>query len=388
MKKRIVLLLALILSLGLLAACGKKEDVSTKEETNVESQVAEEKQETKEEKASEAKEENNLGQGFYTEETLPNYEAKADEVVITDDSVSFVDGLGTEKTIKKNPQRVVGLYPSHTILWYESGGEMVGRITTKTSESRMPEESKNIEFIGDTTTADKLSIEKIMSVNPELVILGLGSQADMIETFTELGVETIVIDNENLDDYLKWVKVIANINNKPEIYDEVLKTVLEPVKEILLKVPSDNHPKALMMQANDKGTLVAYLPGTTAGGIMDDLKGENIAVGLSDKEHDPTKGVDKVDLSFEILLENQPDIILLKHSKAEEDFDVIKMVKDTLASNAVWTSLDAVKADEIYSLPVDYFYYKATLKYPQAYEYMAKILYPEIFGQQEKNDKK
>lgn len=388
MKKRIVLLLALILSLGLLAACGKKEDVSIKEETKAESQVAEEKQETKEEKVSEAKEENNLGQGFYTEETLPNYEVKADEIVITDDSVSFVDGLGTEKTIKKNPQRVVGLYPSHIVLWYEAGGEMVGRITTKTSESRMPEGSKDIEIVGDTTAPDKLSFEKIMALEPDLVILGIGNQTDMIETFTELGVETVVVDNENLNDYLKWVKVIANINGKPEIYDEVIKTVLEPVKEILLKVPSDNHPKALMMAANDKGNLVAYLPGTTAAGIMDDLKGENIAVGLSDKEHDPTKGIDKTDLSFEILLENQPDLILLKHSAVEKGFDVRQMVKDTLASNPVWTSLDAVKADEIYSLPEGYFHYKPTLEYADAYKYMAKILYPEIFGQQEKNDKK
>ncbi|NLA81126.1 MAG: ABC transporter substrate-binding protein, partial [Chloroflexi bacterium] len=219
---------------------------------------------------------------------------------------------------------------------------------------------------------------------PQLVILGIGSQSTIIEKFAELGVETILVDNETLDDYLKWVKIIANLNSKPEIYDEVIETVLKPVQEILLKVPAENHPKALMMQVNDKGTLVAYLPGTTAGGIMDDLKGENIAVKSTNREHDRASGIDKTDLSFEYLLEDPPQLILLKHSVLADGVKARELVAEVLAENAIWQSLDAVIQDEIYDLPTDYFYYKATLEFPQAYEYMAKILYPEIFGAQSK----
>lgn len=321
---------------------------------------------------------------YYTRETLPDYEHKAREVIVTEEDVTFIDGTGEEKKIPKNLERVVGLYPSHIVLWYEAGGSMVGRITTATSESRMPEASKNIEIIGDSSSPDKMSYEKIMALQPQLVILGIGSQSTMIEKFAELGVETILVDNETLDDYLKWVKIIANLNSKPEIYDEVIETVLKPVQEILLKVPAENHPKALMMQVNDKGTLVAYLPGTTAGGIMDDLKGENIAVKSTNREHDRASGIDKTDLSFEYLLEDPPQLILLKHSVLADGVKARELVAEVLAENAIWQSLDAVIQDEIYDLPTDYFYYKATLEFPQAYEYMAKILYPEIFGAQSK----
>ncbi|MDO4800317.1 MAG: ABC transporter substrate-binding protein [Bacillota bacterium] len=321
---------------------------------------------------------------LYTKETLPDFEAKANAVVVTDESVTFVDGTGKEKTIAKNPQRVVGLYPSHIILWYEEGGSMVGRITTKTSEKKMPEAAKGIEIVGETVTPDKLSLEKIMSVQPDLVILGIGGQMSMVDKFAELGVESIVIDNEHLDDYLKWVKVIANLNGKPELYEQAKKEVLAPIQELLLKVPAENNPKALMIQVNEKGTLVVYLPGTTAAGIMADLGAVNVAIGMTDKEHKKVEGVDKAELSFESILTNQPELILLKHSDMAKGLKARQVVSDTLGSNPVWMEYEAVKADEIYDLPPKYFHYKPTKEYFQAYEYMAKILYPEIFGVQEK----
>ncbi|PID79678.1 MAG: hypothetical protein CSB19_02025 [Clostridiales bacterium] len=42
----------------------------------------------------------------YTTATLPNFTEKADKVVVTEDSVSFVDARGKEITVAKNPQKV------------------------------------------------------------------------------------------------------------------------------------------------------------------------------------------------------------------------------------------------------------------------------------------
>lgn len=380
MKRKFLILVSLLLAVLMLVSCGQNKTTEVKEESKtVKEEVAQ--VEEKEEKKEEVEE----IETFYTEATLPDYEAKANEVIVNEDSVTFIDGLGEEKTIKKNPERVVGLYPSHVMLWYENGGEVVGRITTKSSEERMSTVAPDVEIVGDGTSPDKLSLEKIMALEPDLVFMGVGSQTTMVETFKDLGIESIVIDNETLTDYLKWVKVIANINNKPEIYEDVIQTVLNPIQEILLKVPAENNPKMLMMQGNEKGNLVAYLPGTTAGGMADDLRADNIAVGLTDVTFDASKGIDKTDLSWESLLENQPDLILIKHSNMDKEFSMTKMVKDTLAENPVWASLDAVKADEIYSLPTEYFYHKPTRDYPDGYEYLAKILYPEIFGEQIKD---
>lgn len=369
----------LLLVLVLITACGAE---NNKDSTN-DSQIVEEDKINSEEKLQEKE---GMKSMLYTEDTLPNYLEKADDVIVSEDSVTFIDGLGEERTIQKNPKRVVGLYPSHVVFWYEAGGEMVGRITTKTAEERMSAVTGNdIEIVGEGNSPDQLSFEKIMSQKPDIVILGIGSQTSMVQQFAELGVESIVIDNETLTDYMKWVKVISNLNGKPEIYEDTIKNILEPIKELLLKIPAEGRPKMLMMSGNEKGKLTAYLPGTTAGGIADDLGAINIAVELTEEEHDPTKGVDKTDLSFEALLENQPELILIKHSKRQDGESTKKIVLDVLSDNPVWMSLDAVKSDEIYSLPPTYFHYKPTLEYAEAYGYMAKILYPEIFGEQVKD---
>ncbi len=320
----------------------------------------------------------------YTTATLPNFTEKADRVVVTDDSVTFVDGRGKEITVQKNPQSVVGLYPSHNILWHQAGGELIARVSTKYSEKRMPAAFKDVEIIAESTKPDNISLEKLVLLKPDLVVLGIGmgKQVAFADTIDNLNIQTIVIDNETLADYLKWVKVIANINGKPELYDEAVKNVLAPIQEMLLKVPAENNPKALMMQVNKKGTLVAYRSGTTAAGMMHDLKAINIGDKLSDQEYDKTKGVDKVTLSFEAVLQNQPDLILLKHASKTKDAKGV--VAEQFADNDVWNAYTAVKNDDIYDLPPNFYHYKPMKNYKEAYEYMAKILYPEIFGEQSK----
>lgn len=314
----------------------------------------------------------------YHADTLPDYQSKAREVTVTDHSVSFVDGTGKKQDIVKNPKRVICLYPSHVVLWYELGGTLIGRVSTKTSESRMPEAAKDIPIVSTHVSADKISLEKIVEQNPDLVIVGIGRQMALVEQLSNFGIQTIVIDNENLDDYIKWSYVISNIVGQPERHQETLDNVLVPIQELLLKVPARQNPRFMMIQVHTKGNLVAYLSGTTAAGIASDLKGINIAESLS-KNHKKNykKGVDKTELSFESVLTQQPDMILLKHGNTTDD--AIETVKNMYEKNPVWNEYTAVKENRLIDLPTTFFHYKPTKNYYEAYEYMARLLYPEIF---------
>ena len=61
--------------------------------------------------------------------------AKADEVVVDEDSVTFQDASAADTiTIQKNPEETVNLYASFTTLWYEAGGTVVGCIGGSTSQ--------------------------------------------------------------------------------------------------------------------------------------------------------------------------------------------------------------------------------------------------------------
>ena len=51
-----------------------------------------------------------------------------------------------------------------------------------------------------------------------------------------------------------------------------------------------------------------------------------------------------------------------------------------MESDPAWSSLTAVKEGRYIFLPQDLFHYKPNERWDESYEYLAKIIYPEIFG--------
>ena len=79
--------------------------------------------------------------------------------------VTVIDETGTAVTISKEPQRLISTAPSNTEILFALGlGEKVVGIT---NYCNFPEESKNIEKIGEISP---LNYEKIISLNPDLVL--------------------------------------------------------------------------------------------------------------------------------------------------------------------------------------------------------------------------
>ena len=49
-------------------------------------------------------------------------------------------------------------------------------------------------------------------------------------------------------------------------------------------------------------------------------------------------------------------------------------------SDPAWSSLTAVKEGRYLFLPQELFHYKPNERWDESYEYLAKIIYPELFG--------
>jgi iron complex transport system substrate-binding protein len=50
-------------------------------------------------------------------------------------------------------------------------------------------------------------------------------------------------------------------------------------------------------------------------------------------------------------------------------------LKEDLMSNQAWAGLEAVRKGRVHYLPAEYFLYRPNDQFPEAFEYMAKILY-------------
>lgn len=306
---------------------------------------------------------------------LPNFESKANRVVVTESDVTFTDGLGQTVTIAKNPQRVVGLYTSHTALWYEAGGTIVGRIKTADSDSQLPADAlaAEIAIVATSSSGSKISVETVLSANPDLVILGTAmSQPNLVAPLRAANVQTIVVDYNDLYDYLKWFKVFANLNSQPQLYDAVAKPALQAALDVLRQAPTKDNPSVFCMFGGTT-SLQANLSASMVGGMVDAMGAINIADSWSNPD-----GAERIDISLEALVTADPDFILVQCMGGEDE--VRELVAATYGSNPAWNALSAVKSGKVIYLQRDLFGYKPHGRFGEAYRTMGAILYPELFG--------
>ena len=104
--------------------------------------------------------------------------AKADEVVVTDDSVIFPDAASeTPLEIAKNPSKPAVLYGSFVTLWYEAGGKAAGVIGGNSSIAlynlyigRDVTQDEGVTVLAESSAGKNWSSENIIAFQPDLII--------------------------------------------------------------------------------------------------------------------------------------------------------------------------------------------------------------------------
>lgn len=331
-KKYLCLVLAIIMSMSIFAGC-----------TNGQSEV-------------------NNSQNDVEEKTLEESDIKIDE-----DTVTFVDARGKEITYNKNPERVVCIYNSYLDLWYKCGGTVVGRVEA-TADKPVPG-SENAEVVG---TAGSPSVEKILSLKPDLVILSnfLTAHRGMVDILEQNNIKVMLLEIKYKDDYLKTVKLFTALTGREDLYEQYGKKVNEDIEKIIEKVPKDKKPKILIIYATAKNLTVRGTD-SMVGEMLEDLNTINISGKIGNS-------TDAKVFSMEKILQEDPDFIFVQIMGSDKE-KIFKRLKDDAESNPAWASLTAVKNDRYIILPKDLYLYIPNDRYAEAYEGLAKILYPEVF---------
>ena len=336
-SKILVLLLAIVMTLTDFTACGNKEADNT---TEGEKKVEEESK----------------------TDVVEDY-----GVVIDEDTVTFTDARDKEVTIKKNPKRVVCLFNSYMDIWYKCGGEVIGRI--ESAKEKPVEGSEDAEIVG---INGEPSLEKIMSLEPDLVIgaANMKTQLKVCEMLEESDIDVILLHNEMKEEYFKTVRIFSALTDRDDLYEKYEGEVRADIDAIVDKVSSDEHPKVLLLFGSSKGISVRG-SNSTVGQMLKDLNTVNISDIINDSADSKT-------FSMEKIIEEDPDFIFVqtmgKIEKVEE------RLKKDVESNSAWSSLKAVKNDRYIILPKDLYLYKPNDRYGEAYEGLAKMLYPDVFN--------
>lgn len=373
MKKLISLMLALTMVLSM-AACGSEPQETTPNETPAQTTDAVDvTPETTVPQETEAELNNTL---------VEYYMQKANEVVVTETDVTFTDdsGRGTI-TIAKNPQNAAVLYGSLACLWYEAGGVSPILIGGKSAVSLYKEQvgrditqDEGAIVVAESSSGTQWDVEAIVANHPDLIICSMGMKGyeTIGATAEAAGIPVIGIQYDHVQDYLKWFKVFCNINGQPELWDEIANATAEKIIEVVSKVPAEGEKPTVLALNVSNGKVKAYGTEAAVGTILYELGAVNVA------DQDPENHFESVEIDLEQIYAWNPDLIMVVNRSTDNATQ--EGVEELLGTNEVWLNLDAVKNGDLYYLDMRLFFNKPNWRYQEAYESMAQILYPEIFG--------
>ena len=287
----------------------------------------------------------------------------AEENLIQGTEISFTDDLGREVTVSGN-NRVAALMGSLADVWILSGGEIVAA-----SKDTWSNFDLNLsDTVINTGSLLKPDLELLISSKPDLILASSNLEAHMEleDIFTQAGIQVAYLDINNFDDYLRVLKLFTLITGKEENYEKYGAKVKEQVDEAI-SIADESHPKILYLRASADNVKAKGSEGNVGSEILRELGCVNIA---------DSDGSLLEDLSFEVIIEENPDYIFVT-TQGEDTEQALSVVEKSLQSNLAWNSLTAVKEGRYYVLDKNLFNTKPNARWGEAYEQLANILYGE-----------
>lgn len=243
------------------------------------------------------------------------------------ETYEFTDDYGNTVGVPAEPRRVVSLSPAVTEIVCALGRAdlLVGR----TDFCLYPPEVQSIESIGGISN---LNVEKILSMNPDLVISGSMIPQKSAEHLMSLGVPMVcVIEKNRFEGLYENISKIGRLIGRPAAADSLVAA---------LKSEMDDDRAQHAGTSDSLRPTVYYVVGFGAGGnftaggdtFINDLiamaGGRNIAAGVKGWNY-----------SLEALLDADPDYIIIRREDSA-----------SFCTTAPYTRLDAVRKGRVVAI--------------------------------------
>jgi iron complex transport system substrate-binding protein len=274
---------------------------------------------------------------------------------------THIDAFGREVTIATKPKAIVSLTPSVTEMLFVigAGPQVVGR----TDFDNYPPEVESLPSIGGITTKT-MSFEMILDLEPDLVVAGSTSQAEVVTMLGEVGITTFTLAPDSFADIKAGIltmgditgnvagaqAVVADMEMRAAALAEKIDTI--PMRERVTVFYEVWHEP--LMTTTDASFIGELL--TLAGGV-------NIFADL--EEAWPT-------VSAEQIIESDPQAII------GPSMHIDQLTAEVIGARPGWESLTAVQNNAIYIVDGDIIS-RPGPRVIDALEELAAKLYPDLF---------
>jgi iron complex transport system substrate-binding protein len=245
--------------------------------------------------------------------------------------VTVTDDTGFVSVIASEPERIVSLSPASTEILFALG--LGDKVVGVTGYCNYPSEAKTRTIIGGYTT---ISTEKIVALQPDLVIGSTGNGKDNIDHLRKLGLTVVCLDPDSVEGTFHAIRTVGTAAGAEP--DSLISSMQQRIRNV----------------STLGGLRVAHIMSTDpfwvsgAGTFQDELI--TLAGGKN-----AFSGVDGWgSVSLEALLVADPDIILTDSGSGMEDYGENRL-KQQIESDPRLQTLSAVRNGRVYVMNSDIF---------------------------------
>ncbi len=275
--------------------------------------------------------------------------------------VTIVDSGGNAVRIATAPRIIVSLSPSLTeILFAVNAGSAVKGVTTYCN---YPEDAVKIEKVGG-FSAKTISVEKIVSLEPDLVFADLSRHGPIIEALEGYGIAVISTDATSIEDIYDVIEMVGTASGNREKALTLIgsmKSRVARVAEITAGIAMERRPRVFWEVFDDP--LMTAGPTTFIGRLIELAGGVNIF-------SDVTESWPRI--SHEELLERDPEVLMSSDSHGE------KFTVERIKTRTGWEELSAVKSGRIYLFDGD-IVSRPGPRIVDAIEMISAALHPDLY---------
>jgi iron complex transport system substrate-binding protein len=268
------------------------------------------------------------------------------------------DDLGRLVAINGTPQRIVSLAPSNTEILFALG--LGDKVVGVTDYCDYPPEAANKTKVGEYANPD---IEKIVALNPDLILAGYGNPIEVVYTLAGLGLTVFGIKTTDLDDLLNDIRRIGEITDK-EIEAQALTSEMESKIQAVTNQTEElkQRPRVFYIVWGGEGSaLWTAGSGTFINELIEKAGGVNICQNITGY----------TTISIEAVLASNPEIIIT----SELSYDWALNATELASTNASQSGRIYTCDDNLVQRPGP--------RLVEGLEWFAHFIHPEIFGEPE-----
>jgi iron complex transport system substrate-binding protein len=145
----------------------------------------------------------------------------------------------------KSFDRIVSLAPNITEILFELG--LGDKIVGVSEFSNYPPAARKIPQVGALLNPN---FEAIVALKPDLVIM-VNEMADEQSRFDSLGIQTLIVRHDSLDDILESIKIIGNKSGKSEEAEKIVSGIKSRIEQIQNSVQNQIQPRVMISLGHD-----------------------------------------------------------------------------------------------------------------------------------------